>query len=258
VFVTEPENEEKFCRSRSIGMTLVNLLMIEEDAQNEIQSFHSVNNNISEDRTTVQNALLAYKAKEEELKKQYQLHIIWAGWSKIYADKAEMEIQWLNLHRPLLTVLYRNREERVTNKNRIDLQENGGWRSARNFVLRNTQMTIGDDFYNFLPNLNDRNSLIKSEIQYSFHFSLIPDILYFSIVRGGFLSNDELVKVDDKNSPDSFRQPFSGAENDKSKSGSKYALSLCFRKTALVRKKSSLNLNPAVVDHSNRMLHEQF
>ena len=107
MFVTESENEEKFCRSRSIGMTLVNLLMIEEDAQNEIQSFHPVNNNISEDITTVQNALLAYKAKEEEeLKKQYQLHIIWAGWSKINADIVEMEIQWLNLHQPLLTVLY--------------------------------------------------------------------------------------------------------------------------------------------------------
>ena len=242
MFVTEPENEAKFCRSRSIGMTLVNLLVIEEDVQNEIQSFHSVNNSMSEDKTTVQNAMLAYKAKEAELKKQYQLHIIWAGWSKIKADKVEMEIQWLNLYRPLLTTLYRVREKRVTNKDRIDLQENGGWWGERNFVLRNAQMTIGDDFYNFLPSLNDRNSLIKPEIQYSFHFSLIPNILYFSIVRGGFLSNDELVKVDDKNSPDSFREPFSGAENDESKSGSKYALSLCFRKTALIRKKSSLNL----------------
>ena len=140
------------------------------------------------------------------------------------------------------------------------MQENGGWWSEclRNFVLPNAQKTIGDDFYNFLPSLNDRNSSIKPEIQYSFHFSLIPDILYFSIIRGGFLSNDELVKVDDKNSPDTFREPFSGAENEKSKSGSKYALSLCFRKTTLVRQKSSLNLNPAVVDHSNRMLHEQF
>ena len=256
VFVTEPEDEENFCRSRSIGMTLVNLCVIEEDDQNEIQSFHSDNTptNAAEN-SIVRNALLAYKANEAELKRQYQLHLIWAGLSKIRAKTVEMEIQWLNLHQPMLTILYRTRQHCVTNKNRIHLLDNGGWMSAdeRNFVSRNNQTTIGDDLCDFVRGLNDsrKDTVVNTELRYSFHFSLIPDILYFSIVRGGFLSNKDLKsEVDDQKFINSFSEPFPDVK-EKLKSGRKYAFSSCFRKTEVIWK------NKSSLIHSSA-LHEKF
>ena len=227
-------------------MTLVNLFMVDEDLQNEIHSFHSDYTSANAPgNAIVRNALLAYKTNETEFKRQYQLHIVWAGWSPMRAKKVEMEIQWLSLHRPMLTVLYRKREHCVTNENRIDLQENGGWRRGQNFVSRRNQTTIGNDLYNFLHRLNDsgiqivdwsKSGCSKSEFRHSLHFSLIPNIKYFSIVRGGFLSNNELrkVKADDQKFRNSFYEPFSEAEKDKFKSETIYALSLCFRKTTLI------------------------
>ena len=254
VFVRESEDEKSFCRSRSIAMTLVNLFMVDEDLQNEIHSFHSDYTSANAPgNVIVRNTLLAYKKNETELKRQYQLHIVWAGWSTMRAKKVEMEIQWVNLHRPMLTVLYRNRQHCVTNKNRINLQDNGGWRSLQNFVQPNAQLTIGDDLYDFLLRLNDsgmhsfgwrKTDCSNSEMEFSFHFSKILNILYFSIVRGGFLSQDELIKVeaDDKKFRDSFYKTWHVVETEKSQSGTKYALSLCFRKTNLIQKKCCCNL----------------
>ena len=82
MFVRESEDEESFCRSRSIAMTLVNLFMVDEDLQNEIHSFYSDNTSANaRENEIVRNALLAYKTNETEFKRQYQLHIVWAGCS---------------------------------------------------------------------------------------------------------------------------------------------------------------------------------
>ena len=215
--------------------------MIDEETQNEIHSFHSDNTseNASEN-TIVRNALLSYKKSETELKRNYRLHIIWAGRSQKKTHNVEMEIQRLNLYRPMLTILYRVRQYCVTNKDRIDLQDNGGWRSGQNFVLPNNQSPIGDDLYDFLHSWNDRNMCYigwaEPEFRYCFHFPLIPNIKYFSIVRGGFLSNDELVKdeASDQKFMNSFLNLSPDAVKEKSKSGAKYALSLCFRKTEVI------------------------
>ena len=239
MFVRESEDEKSFCRSRSIAMALVNLFMVEEDLQNEIHSFHSDYTSASASgNAIVRKVLLGYKTNETELKRQYHLHIIWAGWSEKRANKVEMEIEWLNLHRPMLTVLYRNRQHCVTNKNRIDLQDNGGWKSLRNFVFSNEQ--IGDDLDNFLHRLNGsrRHTIgwIEPELQYTSHVSLICNTLYFSIVKGGFLPKSDLNKAeaDDQKFLDSFDEPFEDVEE--SKSGTKYAFSLCFRKTNVIWK----------------------
>ena len=118
MFVPEHEFETRFCRSRSICMTLLNLLVIEEDVQNEIHSFHSLKNYASDNAKTISNSLLAYKKDDNFLKRQYhlyQLHIIWAGWTlkgwnQKTVSQLETKIDSLKLSRPMLTILSRERQ----------------------------------------------------------------------------------------------------------------------------------------------------
>jgi len=242
VFVTELDDEKNFCRSRSICVTLVNLFVIEEDVQNEIHSFHSLNDNDALNAKTISNSLLAYKKDDNFLKRQhhrYQLHIIWAGWTLKGWDWTKIsqlgsQIDSFQLSRPLLTILSRERQYCTTTEHCNDLQKKRGWVSGRK-----TETSIGDDLYNFLERLTD-NRLLKfvgwSEPEFNncFHISLISEM--------------DLAKLEADDQE--FKKSFFKAEPDvskeqMSKSGSerKYALSLCIRKTE-VRGKNKGTFSP--------------
>lgn len=164
-------------------MTLLNLLVIEEDVQNEIHSFHPVSDDATNNAKTITNSLLAYKKDEPELTRQYhwyQLHIIWAGWTLKGWDwtkisQLESKIDSFQLSRPLLTILSRERQYCTTAVHCNDLQKKRGWVSGRK-----TETSIGDDLYDFLERLTD-NRLLKSvgwsepEFSDCFHISQISD-----------------------------------------------------------------------------------
>ena len=238
MFVTEPENETSFCRSRSICMTLVNLFVIEEDVQNEIHCFHPVSDDATNNAKTITNSLLAYKKDEPELTRQYQLHIIWAGWTLKSLDwtkisELESKIDSFQLSRPLLTILSRERQYCTTTEHYKDLQNKRGWVSGRK-----TETSIGDDLYNFSQRLKGDQMLYIGwrvpEFVLSFHISEI--------------SNNDLAKLEAGDQE--FKNSFLKAEPDvpkeqmaTSKSERKYALSLCYRKTE-VRGKNNGRFSP--------------
>ena len=235
MFVPEQEFETRCCRSRSICMTLVNLLVIEEDVQNEIHSFHSVKDCAS-DNAKISNSLLAYKNDENFLKRQYhwyQLHIIWAGWTlkewnQETVSQLETKIDSLKLSRPMLTILSRERQYCTTEGHYKELLGKQGWVSGRK-----TETSIGDDLYDFSQRLNAKRMFEigwrEAEFVHCFHISEI--------------SNKELMKL--QAGDQEFKNSFFKAHPDvpkeqkaKSENERKYALSLCFRKTE-VRGKNS-------------------
>ena len=230
MFVTEPENETSFCRSRSICMTLVNLFVIEEDVQNEIHCFHPMSDDATNNAKTITNSLLAYKKDESELTRQYhwyQLHIIWAGWTLKGWDWTKIsqlgsKIDSFQLSRPMLTILSRERQYCTTTEHCNDLQKKRGWVSGRK-----TETSIGDDLYDFLRRLTD-NRLCKfigwktPEFTHCFHISEMSDIDLAKLEAGDQEFKNSFFKAE----PDVSKKQMS-----KSGSERKYTLSLCIRKT---------------------------
>ena len=113
VFLNESE-DESFCGSLAIGMKFVNFSVIDEDSQSEVESITLIKTPklemIRADAFTkmIANALLEYQKNEKVRRKEYQLHVVWAGYAEAgRRSEIELAIRSFNLFRASLTIVSR-------------------------------------------------------------------------------------------------------------------------------------------------------
>ena len=216
-------------------MTMVNRSIINEEFQNEVQSIDSIKDlqNMQYNKNVVRQALARYKKEKSLEKRNYQLHVIWAGWIDFREPSRRNHHQLASLiesfkvkfklGRTILTILSRERIEVTTREYCNELRRQGGYVSRIK-----VKKSIGDDLDDLIDRLNDSeiSSFIgwyRPEICYSYHACEISDPHDLLKLETG----DQLFK-------NSFFKAYPDVEKEemqKSESEKKFALSLCFRIT---------------------------
>ena len=230
-------------------MKLVNLSVIDEDAQNEIQSIHSNLTSLFQ-YNVFRRLTFDSINNDENLYEDYLHHIIWAGHPNDSIIRTELERLQGPLSsrsvslRSLVTILAREPTHKINRDYCIQLQNYGGFINETH-----VQNSIGDDLENLLQQITghifirNRDIFVSSdwfqnEEVDSYHFYEISDNEWINLRR-----SDKRILHSLKRHPEFWESgtlgsvPLSGTLNidqEVSTDEWKYVLSLCHRKTSLV------------------------